>query len=201
MIRNIKKIINNRLSEFKFSSLGNNYFKNNLLSNLNKIKYQINRFRIKQSKNAKQAILSVEQKNNSPINLNHFSNETLDKPIQQIEPIEKYNKDINEIDSKNNKFLKKKLKRKLSRIKRKIKRYKFTDSNQTDTSNKLKLMTNNIDNKENKLDDLNSKIKNLQSELSKIQSSESNNLDTSEIKKLKNKYKKKKYTREKKHLR
>ena len=191
MIRNIKKIINNRLSEFKFSSLGNNYFKNNLLSNLNKIKYQISRFRIKQSKNAEQAILSVEQKNNSPINLNHFSNETLDKPIQQIEPIKKYNKDINEIDSKNNKFLKKKLKRKLSRIKRKIKRYKFTDSNQTDTSNKLKLMTNNIDNKENKLDDLNSKIKNLQSELSKIQSSESNNLDTSEIKKLKNKYKKK----------
>ena len=43
MIRNIKKIINNRLSEFKFSSLGNNYFKNNLLSNLNKIKNRLSK--------------------------------------------------------------------------------------------------------------------------------------------------------------
>jgi hypothetical protein len=191
MIRNIKKIINNRLSEFKSSNLGKNYFKNNLLSNLNRIKHHISKFRSKQSKIVEQISESIEQKYNSPINLNNFSKEKLVIPTEQIEPIKKYNKDINEIDSKNNKFLKKKLKRKLSRIKRKIKRYKFTDSNQTDTNNKLKLMTDNIENKENRLDDLNSKIKNLQSELLKIQSSESNNLETVEIKKLKNKYKKK----------
>ena len=191
MIRNIKKIIDNRLSEFKFSTLGNNYFKNNLLSNLNRIKHHIRRFRGQQSENVEQINGSVEQKYNSSINLNNFSKEKLVIPTKQIEPIEKYNKDINEIDSKNNKFLKKKLKRKLSRIKRKIKRYKFTDSNQTDTNNKLKLMSDNIENKENKLDDLNSKIKNLQSELLKIQSNESKNLDNGEIKKLKNKYKKK----------
>jgi len=161
MIRNIKKIIDNRLSEFKFSTLGNNYFKNNLLSNLNRIKHHIRRFRGQQSENVEQINGSVEQKYNSSINLNNFSKEKLVIPTKQIEPIEKYNKDINEIDSKNNKFLKKKLKRKLSRIKRKIKRYKFTDSNQTDTNNKLKLMSDNIENKENKLDELNSKIKNL----------------------------------------
>jgi len=188
MIRNIKKIINNRLLEFKSSTLGNNYFKNNLLSNLNKIKHHIRRFRGQQSENVEQINRSLEQKYNSSINLNNFSKEKLSIPTQHLEPLEKHNKDINEIDSKNNKFLKKKLKRKLSRIKRKIKRYKFTDSNQTDTNNKLKLMS---DNKENKLDDLNSKIKNLQSELLKIQSNESNNLETSEIKKLKNKYKRK----------
>src|SRR6056300_1004219 len=191
MIRNIKKIINNRLLEFKSSTLGNNYFKNNLLSNLNKIKHHIRRFRGQQSENVEQINRSLEQKYNSSINLNNFSKEKLAIPTQHLEPLEKHNKDINEIDSKNNKFLKKKLKRKLSRIKRKIKRYKFTDSNQTDTNNKLKLMTDNIENKENRLDDLNSKIKNLQSELLKIQSSESNNLETVEIKKLKNKYKKK----------
>jgi len=191
MIRNIKKIINKRLSEFKSSTLGNNYFKNNLLSNLNKIKHHIRRFRGQQNENIEQINGSLEQKYNSSINLNNFSKEKLVIPTKQIEPIEKYNKDINEIDSKNNKFLKKKLKRKLSRIKRKIKRYKFTDSNQTDTNNKLKLMSDNIENKENKLDELNSKIKNLQSELLKIQSNESNNLETGEIKKLKNKYKKK----------
>lgn len=191
MIRNIKKIINSKLSEFKSSTLDKNYFKNNLLSNLNRIKHHIRRFRAQQSENVEQINGSIEQKYNSSINLNNFSKEKLVIPTEQIEPIEKYNKDIDEISSKNNKFLKKKLKRKLSRIKRKIKRYKFTDSNQTDTNNKLKLMSDNIENKENKLDDLNSKIKNLQSELLKIQSNESNNLENGEIKKLKNKYKKK----------
>lgn len=191
MIRNIKKIINSKLSEFKSSTLDKNYFKNNLLSNLNRIKHHLRRFRAQQSENVEQINGSIEQKYNSSINLNNFSKEKLVIPTEQIEPIEKYNKDIDEISSKNNKFLKKKLKRKLSRIKRKIKRYKFTDSNQTDTNNKLKLMSDNIENKENKLDDLNSKIKNLQSELLKIQSNESNNLENGEIKKLKNKYKKK----------
>ena len=191
MIRNIKKIINSKLSEFKSSTLDKNYFKNNLLSNLNRIKHHLRRFRVQQSENVEQINGSIEQKYNSSINLNNFSKEKLVIPTEQIEPIEKYNKDIDEISSKNNKFLKKKLKRKLSRIKRKIKRYKFTDSNQTDTNNKLKLMSDNIENKENKLDDLNSKIKNLQSELLKIQSNESNNLENGEIKKLKNKYKKK----------
>ena len=191
MIRNIKKIINNKLTEFKSITLDKNYFKNNLLSNLNRIKHHLRRFRAQQSENVEQINGSIEQKYNSSINLNNFSKEKLVIPTEQIEPIEKYNKDIDEISSKNNKFLKKKLKRKLSRIKRKIKRYKFTDSNQTDTNNKLKFMSDNIENKENKLDDLNSKIKNLQSELLKIQSNESNNLENGEIKKLKNKYKKK----------
>ena len=184
MIRNIKKIIKNTLSEFKYSNYGNNFFKSKLARNLENVKQHINRFRIQKSEN-------VEPKNNSQKFLNDISNEKILNQFHHLALKEKNKKEINEIDNKNKKFLKKKLKRKLSRIKRKIKRYKFTELNQTDTNNQNKLMTDNIDNKENRLDVLNTKIKTLHLELLKIQSTENNNLESGEVKKLKNKYKKK----------
>ena len=184
MIRNLKKIIKNTLSEFKYTNYGNNFFKSKLARNLEKVKQHINRFRIQKSEN-------VEPKNNSQKFLNDISNEKILNQVHHLALKEKNKKEINEIDNKNKKFLKKKLKRKLSRIKRKIKRYKFTELNQTDTNNQNKLMTDNIDNKENRLDVLNTKIKTLHLELLKIQSTENNNLESGEVKKLRNKYKKK----------
>ena len=184
MIRNLKKIIKNTLSEFKYSSYGNNFFKSKLARNLENVKQHINRFRIQKSEN-------VEPKNNSQKFLNDISNEKILNQVHQLDLKEKNKKEISEIENKNKKFLKKKLKRKLSRIKRKIKRYKFTELNQTDTNNQNKVMTDNIDNKENRLDVLNTKIKTLHLELLKIQSTENNNLESGEVKKLKNKYKKK----------
>ena len=184
MIRNIKKIIKNTLSEFKYSNYGNNFFKSKLARNLENVKQHINRFRIQKSEN-------VEPKNNSQKFLNDISNEKILNQFHHLALKEKNKKEISEIENKNKKFLKKKLKRKLSRIKRKIKRYKFTELNQTDTNNQNKVMTDNIDNKENRLDVLNTKIKTLHLELLKIQSTENNNLESGEIKKLKNKYKKK----------
>jgi len=184
MIRNLKKIIKNTLSEFKYSNNGNNFFKSKLARNLENVKQHINRFRIQKSEN-------VEPKNNSQKFLNDISNEKILNQVHHLALKEKNKKEINEIDNKNKKFLKKKLKRKLSRIKRKIKRYKFTELNQTDTNNQNKLMTDNIDNKENRLDVLNTKIKTLHLELLKIQSTENNNLESGEVKKLRNKYKKK----------
>ena len=91
----------------------------------------------------------------------------------------------NETSENDKKFLKKKLKRKLGRLKRKIKRYKV-NSNESVYSKKINL---NMTESDDKINQLNLKIKDMQNELGKIHESEDKN--SQDVIKVKNKYKRK----------
>ena len=91
----------------------------------------------------------------------------------------------NEISENDNKFLKKKLKRKLGRLKRKIKRYKV-NSNESVYNKKINL---NMTESDDKINQLNLKIKDMQNELGKIHELEDK--DSQDVIRVKNKYKRK----------
>jgi len=106
-----------------------------------------------------------------------LKNSFLDKKI--------FTQNKNEIRENDNKFLKKKLKRKLGRLKRKIKRYKV-NSNENVYNKKINL---NMMESDDKINQLNFKIKDMQNELGKIHESEDKN--SQDVIKVKNKYKRK----------
>ena len=89
----------------------------------------------------------------------------------------------NEISENDNKFLKKKLKRKLGRLKRKIKRYKI-NSHESIYNKKINF---NMTESDDKINQLNLKIKDMQNELGKIHESEDK--DSQDVIRGKNKYK------------
>ena len=91
----------------------------------------------------------------------------------------------NEISENDNKFLKKKLKRKLGRLKRKIKRYKI-NSHESVYNKKINF---NMTESDDKINQLNLKIKDMQNELGKIHESEDK--DSQDVIRVKNKYKRK----------
>ena len=106
-----------------------------------------------------------------------LKNSFLDKKI--------FTQNKNEIRENDNKFLKKKLKRKLGRLKRKIKRYKV-NSNENVYNKKINL---NMMESDDKINQLNFKIKDMQNELGKIHELEDKN--SQDVIKVKNKYKRK----------
>jgi len=106
-----------------------------------------------------------------------LKNSFLDKKI--------FTQNKNEIRENEKKFLKKKLKRKLGRLKRKIKRYKV-NSNENVYNKKINL---NMMESDDKINQLNFKIKDMQNELGKIHESEDKN--SQDVIKVKNKYKRK----------
>ena len=91
----------------------------------------------------------------------------------------------NEISENDNKFLKKKLKRKLGRLKRKIKRYKI-NSHESVYNKKINF---NMTESDDKINQLNLKIKDMQNELGKIHELEDK--DSQDVIRVKNKYKRK----------
>jgi hypothetical protein len=189
MIRNIKKIINlkNNLDlKFQFP----NVLKKNLFEKLNYLKSSI-KLKKQISLNKITNINFELKKNPEKILKQKPSNKELEFKNVEEENIFENRTDNNlqnNINKKShNKFLKKKLQRKLGRLKRKIKRYKFTGQ----TNNDINQVQTMQDQNSPRLDEINSKIKNLQLELQKLQTEDSSNLDQSNIKKLRNKYKKK----------
>ena len=180
MIRNIKKILNEKIINFHLKAKYQNYFKQSLASNLNKIKSKINKLKLSNIQNeeilTQEIIYSEQQK----ANISALEKPTNDQNTSKVKIVENVN-----FETDDKKFLKKKLNRKLNRLKRKIKRYKFTKSDEIDKK------INMTDQTKTPLEELNSKVSNLQNELKKIQSQESANISDVEIKKLKNKYKRK----------
>ena len=180
MIRNIKKILNEKIDNFHLKSKYQNYFKQSLVSNLNKIKSKINILKLSNIQNEEKLTQDIIYSEQPKANISIIEKPKIDQNKASVIIVE--NVDI-ETDDK--KFLKKKLNRKLNRLKRKIKRYKFTNSDEIDKK------INMTDRTKTPLEELNSKVSNLQNELKKIQSQESSNVNDVEIKKLKNKYKRK----------
>jgi len=180
MIRNIKKILNEKIDNFHLKSKYQNYFKQSLVSNLNKIKSKINVLKLSNIQNEEKLTQDIIYSEQPKANISIIEKPKIDQNKASVTIVE--NVDI-ETDDK--KFLKKKLNRKLNRLKRKIKRYKFTKSDEIDKK------INMTDRTKTPLEELNSKVSNLQNELKKIQSQESSNVNDVEIKKLKNKYKRK----------
>ena len=180
MIRNIKKILNEKIDNFHLKSKYQNYFKQSLVSNLNKIKSKINILKLSNIQNEEKLTQDIIYSEQPKANISIIEKPKIDQNKASVIIVE--NVDI-ETDDK--KFLKKKLNRKLNRLKRKIKRYKFTKSDEIDKKINMTEQT------KTPLEELNSKVSNLQNELKKIQSQESLNVSDVEIKKLKNKYKRK----------
>ena len=180
MIRNIKKILNEKIDNFHLKSKYQNYFKQSLVSNLNKIKSKINILKLSNIQNEEKLTQDIIYSEQPKANISIIEKPKIDQNKASVTIVE--NVDI-ETDDK--KFLKKKLNRKLNRLKRKIKRYKFTKSDEIDKK------INMTDRTKTPLEELNSKVSNLQNELKKIQSQGSSNVSDVEIKKLKNKYKRK----------
>ena len=154
MIRFIKK---NFIENVKFEDFKKRNFKRELFLKFQKIKSRIypNQF----ISNTPE--LKIEKNNLQDQNVKIF-NEPIKKQVNlDIKITPERNK---EIINNDNKFLKKKLKRKLGRLKRKIKRYKVSSSENIN-SKKIVLNMNEGD---EKLNQLNLKIKEMQNELSKI---------------------------------
>ena len=180
MIRNIKKILNEKIDNFHLKAKYQNYFKQSLLSNLNKIKSKINILKLSNIKNEDELTQEIIHSEHSKANISVLEKTINNQNTSKVKIVENVDFEIND-----KKFLKKKLNRKLNRLKRKIKRYKFTKSDEIDKK------TNMTEQTKTPLEELNSKVSNLQNELKKIQSQESSNVSDVEIKKLKNKYKRK----------
>ena len=180
MIRNIKKILNEKIDNFHLKAKYQNYFKQSLLSNLNKIKSKINILKLSNIKNEDELAQEIIHSEHSKANISVLEKTINNQNTSKVKIVENVDFEIND-----KKFLKKKLNRKLNRLKRKIKRYKFTKSDEIDKK------INMTDRTKTPLEELNSKVSNLQNELKKIQSQESSNVSDVEIKKLKNKYKRK----------
>ena len=180
MIRNIKKILNEKIDNFHLKAKYQNYFKQSLLSNLNKIKSKINILKLSNIKNEDELTQEIIHSEQSKANISVLEKTTNNQNTSKVKIVENVDFEIND-----KKFLKKKLNRKLNRLKRKIKRYKFTKSDEIDKKINMTEQT------KTPLEELNSKVSNLQNELKKIQSQESLNVSDVEIKKLKNKYKRK----------
>ena len=182
MIRNIKNLIINKLSEPVRATepIRLSLFKKFLKIKL-KIKKNLNHDNFQMPFNHH---LNNDFKNHPEISLKKNLNVLEQSGIQKFEK----KIEINHIENKN-KFLKKKLTRKLTRIKRKIKRYKVSQLNNDDINhdNYNKMTNNNND----RLNELSSKIKSLQSELSNLQTNSSSEQNSNESIKIKNKYKKK----------
>jgi len=175
MIRFIKK---NFLENAKFEDFKKRNFKRELFLKFQKIKSRIypNQFI------SNTLELKIEKNNLQDQNVKIF-NEPIKKQVNlDIKITPERNK---EIINNDNKFLKKKLKRKLGRLKRKIKRYKVSSSENIN-SKKIVLNMNEGD---EKLNQLNLKIKEMQNELSKIH--EADDKDSQDVIKVKNKYKRK----------
>ena len=180
MIRNIKKILNEKIDNFHLKAKYQNYFKQSLLSNLNKIKSKINILKLSNIKNEDELTQEIIHSEYSKANISVLEKTINNQNTSKVKIVENVDFEIND-----KKFLKKKLNRKLNRLKRKIKRYKFTKSDEIDKKINMTEQT------KTPLEELNSKVSNLQNELKKIQSQESSNVSDVEIKKLKNKYKRK----------
>ena len=180
MIRNIKKILNEKIDNFHLKAKYQNYFKQSLLSNLNKIKSKINILKLSNIKNEDELTQEIIHSEQSKANISVLEKTINNQNTSKVKIVENVDFEIND-----KKFLKKKLNRKLNRLKRKIKRYKFTKSDEIDKKINMTEQT------KTPLEELNSKVSNLQNELKKIQSQESLNVSDVEIKKLKNKYKRK----------
>ena len=180
MIRNIKKILNEKIDNFHLKAKYQNYFKQSLLSNLNKIKSKINIPKLSNIKNEDELTQEIIHSEYSKANISVLEKTINNQNTSKVKIVENVDFEIND-----KKFLKKKLNRKLNRLKRKIKRYKFTKSDEIDKKINMTEQT------KTPLEELNSKVSNLQNELKKIQSQESLNVSDVEIKKLKNKYKRK----------
>ena len=180
MIRNIKKILNEKIDNFHLKAKYQNYFKQSLLSNLNKIKSKINIPKLSNIKNEDELTQEIIHSEYSKANISVLEKTINNQNTSKVKIVENVDFEIND-----KKFLKKKLNRKLNRLKRKIKRYKFTKSDEIDKKINMTEQT------KTPLEELNSKVSNLQNELKKIQSQESSNVSDVEIKKLKNKYKRK----------
>ena len=180
MIRNIKKILNEKIDNFHLKAKYQNYFKQSLLSNLNKIKSKINILKLSNIKNEDELNQEIIHSEQSKANISVLEKTINNQNTSKVKIVENVDFEIND-----KKFLKKKLNRKLNRLKRKIKRYKFTKSDEIDKKINMTEQT------KTPLEELNSKVSNLQNELKKIQSQESSNVSDVEIKKLKNKYKRK----------
>ncbi|WP_440680955.1 hypothetical protein [Candidatus Pelagibacter sp. HIMB1623] len=175
MIRFIK---NNFLENPKFEDFKKRNFKRELFLKFQKIKSRIypNQF----ISNTPE--LKIEKNNLQDQNVKIF-NEPIKKQINlDIKITPERNK---EIINNDNKFLKKKLKRKLGRLKRKIKRYKVSSSENINS----KKIVFNMNEGDEKLNQLNLKIKEMQNELSKIH--EADDKDSQDVIKVKNKYKRK----------
>lgn len=189
MIRNIKKIINLR-SNFDFKFDYPKVLKKNLIEKLNYLKTTIgSRDKISLNK-IKDLNFKIKINPKEKFKQKKVEQETKFYDVVEESNINKqtevnFKTNISKISE--NKFLKKKLQRKLGRLKRKIKRYKFTEQINND-NNQVQMMQNQ-DN--SRLDEINAKIKNLQSELGKLQLEDNLNNDQSNVKKLRNKYKKK----------
>ena len=180
MIRNIKEILNEKIDNFHLNAKYQNYFKQSLLSNLNKIKSKINILKLSNIKNEDELAQEIIHSEHSKANISVLEKTINNQNTSKVKIVENVDFEIND-----KKFLKKKLNRKLNRLKRKIKRYKFTKSDEIDKKINMTEQT------KTPLEELNSKVSNLQNELKKIQSQESLNVSDVEIKKLKNKYKRK----------
>jgi hypothetical protein len=175
MIRFIKK---NFLENAKFEDFKKKNFKKELFLKFQKIKSRIYPNQLISNTSE----IKIEKNNLHEQNVKIF-NEPKKKQIDLDTKITiEKNK---EIINNDNKFLKKKLKRKLGRLKRKIKRYKVSSSENIN-SKKIVLNMNEGD---EKLNQLNLKIKEMQNELSKIH--EADDKDSQDVIKVKNKYKRK----------
>lgn len=175
MIRFIKK---NFLENAKFEDFKKRNFKRELFLKFQKIKSRIY---------PNQLISITPELKIVKNNLHEQNVKIFNEPAKkQIDlDIKITTKKNEEIINNDNKFLKKKLKRKLGRLKRKIKRYKVSSS---ENINSKKIVFNMNEGNE-KLNQLNLKIKEMQNELSKIH--EADDKDSTDVIKVKNKYKRK----------
>ena len=175
MIRFIKK---NFLENAKFEDFKKRNFKRELFLKFQKIKSRIY---------PNQLISITPELKIVKNNLHEQNVKIFNEPAKkQIDlDIKITTKKNEEIINNDNKFLKKKLKRKLGRLKRKIKRYKVSSS---ENINSKKIVFNMNEGNE-KLNQLNLKIKEMQNELSKIH--EADDKDSKDVIKVKNKYKRK----------
>ena len=175
MIRFIKK---NFLEKAKFEDFKKRNFKRELFLKFQKIKSRIY---------PNQLISNTPELKIVKNNLHEQNVKIFNEPKKkQIDLDTKITIEKNkEIINNDNKFLKKKLKRKLGRLKRKIKRYKVSSSENINS----KKIVFNMNEGDEKLNQLNLKIKEMQNELSKIH--EADDKDSTDVIKVKNKYKRK----------
>ena len=153
MIRNIKKILNEKIDNFHLKAKYQNYFKQSLLSNLNKIKSKINILKLSNIKNEDELTQEIIHSEYSKANISVLEKTINNQNTSKVKIVENVDFEIND-----KKFLKKKLNRKLNRLKRKIKRYKFTKSDEIDKKINMTEQT------KTPLEELNSKVSNLQNE-------------------------------------
>ena len=191
MIRNLKKfLLNNKFYSHNLKNLKKTNFKIKLYEKLNHIKERIINRKIisTYNSNSNNDITYLNNQNlNYPIEKKLNSTVNNDKDVQLLNTDKKYkqDEDTQVLSNDNKKFLKKKLQRKLCRLKRKIKRYKFTDHNTNVNDSHMSQLNSDL------INDLNSKIKSLQADLGNIQNDDSLKDNHPELKRIKNKYKRK----------